>query len=201
MSSPYNRKDALYKKAKAEGYRSRAAYKLIEIEEKHHIFSRAKTAVDLGCFPGGWLQVASRYLPKTGLIVGIDLVDCQPLNHLENVTVLKGDIYEDEIRDKIYQLTGRVDLVLSDMSPKISGIRFRDAAESANLVESAFEFANQHLKTGGNIVTKIFPGAESDELFRRYCNCYKKLKRVTLKASRNSSKEFYFVGLSKEADN
>ena len=194
MSGKYNRKDALYKKAKSEGYRSRAAYKLIELEQKHHIFRNVRTVVDLGCFPGGWLQVAARHASK---VVGIDLKDCEPLSNLENVVVLKGDIYEEDIHDEITEITGGLDLVLSDMSPKISGIKFRDAAQSANLVEAAFEFAEKNLSKGGNIVTKIFPGHESDELFRRYNSCYKKLKRVTLKSSRNSSNEFYFVGLEK----
>jgi len=153
MSKQYNRKDSFYKKAKSEGYRSRASYKLIEIEERFNVFRGVRSAVDLGCFPGGWLR----------------------------------------------ELAGSIGLVMSDMSPKLSGIKFRDVAESANLVEAAFEFANQHLRTGGNIITKIFPGHESDELFKRYNGCYKKLKRATLKSSRNSSKEFYFVGLGKQS--
>lgn len=195
----YNRKDHFYRKAKDEGYRSRAAYKLLEIDQKHALLRHGMKVFDCGCFPGGWLQVAQQRVGASGLVVGVDLRDVTPFTDAErgqygNPVIMVGDVTELELqREVICRAGGLVDIILSDMSPKLTGIRFRDAACSAALVETVFEIAPEMLKPGGSIVAKIFPGAESDELFKRYKKNFGKFVRTKLKATRKTSDEFYFV--------
>lgn len=198
-SGKYDRKDALYQKAKSEGYRSRAAYKLIELDKKHKLLQNAQSIVDLGCAPGGWLQVLSRLAPKGAKIVGIDRAVTEEIKDgaaKSKPLILTGDFLEEETQQKVRDICGgSVDVVVSDLSPDMSGIYFRDAARSAELVELVFEFAGQVLKVGGSVVAKVFPGAESDELFNRYRPWFKKITRENLDSTRKTSKEMYFVAL------
>ena len=204
MPGIYKRKDHLYKRAKAEGYRSRAAFKLHELNNKYKILRPGLTVVDLGCFPGGWLQVAMQEVSPGGRVIGIDLVQVQGFSPAEvsvlgikqAPTIICGDIRDRAAREEILQNAGQlVDVVLSDMSPKLSGISFKDSSASAELVNVALESCSELLRQKGTLVAKIFPGPESDEMARVCRERFARFHRVGLKASRNTSKEFYFVCL------
>ena len=199
----YNRKDHFYQQAKAEGYRSRAAYKLMELDSKYKLLKSGQRVVDLGCAPGGWVQVVAPCLGENGIVIGIDRLETKAFTQqdfragksIAQVTILTGDITDSAIQQQVIdQAGGKVDLVLSDMSPDLTGVYFQDAARSAELVEIAFDVASRLLVPGGNIVTKIFPGSEADELFNQVRKFYNKVSRVSLKSTRKTSKEFYFVG-------
>ena len=197
----YNRKDHLYHQAKEEGYRSRAAYKLLELDKKFHLLKKSAKIIDLGCAPGSWLQVASAKVGSSGVVIGIDRLPVQPFikesfaNKGCRPVILQGDILDPQIQAKVIETAGgHVDVVLSDMSPDLSGVYFRDASDSAELVQMAFNIASDVLKAGGAIVTKIFPGTEADEIFKAMQPHYAKLTRETLKSTRTTSKEIYFVG-------
>ena len=201
MSGVYNRKDHFYQEAKESGYRSRAAYKLKELNSKHKFLVSGARVVDLGCFPGGWLQVASEVVGQEGVVVGIDLVELASVTPGERwgkarVEILMGDIESADAFQQLTEVVGeRVDVVLSDMSPKLSGVRFRDVAACVNLVECAAAFARKALKPGGSFVAKVFPGAEADEIYFSLRKEFCTMHRVKLKATRSTSTEIYLVGL------
>lgn len=192
----YDRKDALYQKAKKEGYRSRAAYKLIELNDKHSFLRRGSVVLDLGCFPGGWLQVALNKVGTSGKVVGIDLRELEGFpKDMDNLEIILGDLYEESVQSQVRELIdGRANLVLSDMSPQLTGIKFQDAARSSALVELAFYYAEQFLVPGGSFVAKIFPGTECEELAKVFRPAFRSFSRSVLKSSRKTSKEVYFVG-------
>jgi len=200
----YERKDALYLQAKKEGYLSRAAYKLIELDQKHRFLRRGIRVLDLGSFPGGWLQVALDKVGPEGLVVGIDIREIDsftvPWKQQGEAIDLKAHILQGDIRDEeswaaIFAISSqKFNLVMSDMSPKISGVKFRDQAESAELVEMAFVSAERALVQGGTLIAKIFPGPEADQLFKKYQRQFKKLKRIKLKSTRKTSTELYLLG-------
>lgn len=190
MSGTYNHKDRLHQKAKSEGYRARSAYKLLELDERFKLLRSGAAVIDLGCAPGGWLQVAAEKLGG-GKLIGVDL---EEIGEVRGATFVHGDFTTPEIQADITKAAdGKVDLILSDMSPKLSGIRFRDACFAAELVETAFLFASENLKPGGNFVAKIFPGAESDEVFQKIRKSFAKAQRVNLDSSRKTSTEYYLV--------
>lgn len=192
----YKRKDHLYQRAKEEGYRSRAAYKLKELQQKYKLFRKGMRVVDLGSFPGGWLQVALEETAPDGCVLGIDLRDVEQLQSAgRSAIVLKGDLRDEKAVMEIAERTGgKVDVVLSDLSPNLTGVHFQDAARSAELVDAAFEVACRLLKKGGSFVAKIFPGPECEELAKQMKKRFKTFSRPVLGASRKSSKELYFVG-------
>ena len=197
MGSKYNRKDYYYSLAKSEGYSSRAAYKLIELDKRHRLFRVGHRVIDLGCWPGAWLEVAAARVGKQGLVLGIDRQELSSTAFPTGAKVqtLVGDLRDQASRDKLLSLAGgRVDLVLSDMSPSLSGLRFRDSFESAELVRVAFEFAQSSLRNGACFVAKVFPGEDAEELFGELKPSFGSLSRVHLKSSRKTSSELYFVG-------
>lgn len=189
----YIRKDRFYNKAKEEGYVSRSAYKLIELDKRFGILKPGKKIVDLGCAPGGWIQVAEKKMVK---VFGIDLL---PLHYQPgpNVTFVQGNfldiVNQQNITDAIGDLA---DWVLSDMSPNLSGIKFKDLQASVELSESAFEFAKINLKKGGSFVVKIFPGPELEEFKKKLKNHFLKVSTFIPDATRKSSIEIYLLGLS-----
>ncbi len=202
MSGQYNRKDSLYRRAKQEGYRGRAAYKLIELDTKYKLLRSGLKVLDLGCFPGGWLQVARERVGASGLVIGADLVPVDPFPEpsepegkgFAKTVILRGDVTEEEMQATLREhLQGDADLILSDMSPKLSGIQFRDVARSAELVETVYRVAGKLLRQGGNVVVKVFPGAETDALFKEYQKSFRKVSRPRLKSTRAGSDEIYFV--------
>ena len=195
MSAQYNRKDYLYKKAKEEGYRSRAAYKLIELDKKYRFLKKGAKVVDLGCFPGGWLQVSLEKVGSRGLVIGVDLQKVQPVEIDARAAVIfcSDAASSDTIAVIKKVLSEEADVLLSDMSPALSGIRFQDALRSAELVEVALSAAKELLKQGGTLIAKIFPGSESDKLAKIFKEEFEVFNRVNLSSSRKTSTEFYFV--------
>lgn len=191
----YKRKDYLYRKAKSDGYRSRAAYKLLELDQKFALLSSARRVVDLGCAPGGWLQVVLERTKPGASIVGIDLEEIETLESLDHaVSILTGDISDERDRGRVIEALGaKADLVLSDMSPKLTGIKFQDDARAAGLIEEAFLFAADTLVPGGNLVMKIFPGSDTDVVLADVARSFTHLRRIVLKSSRSSSKEYYSI--------
>lgn len=190
----YKRKDHLYQKAKEDGYRSRAAYKLKEIQKKYHLIRRGDLVLDLGCWPGSWLEVASEYVNEEGRVVGIDLVQTEvEYNNCETVV---GDITDSEVI-ALLKRARPYSVVMSDMSPKLTGITLADNANIEEICLAAEAVMEECLGVGGNFVVKMFKSQEcnviADRLKKRFDNCY----RTELDSSRSSSKEFYLIGIGK----
>lgn len=197
MSGTYNRKDHFYQRAKDEGYRSRAAYKLIDLDKKYKFLKPGSAIVDLGCFPGGWLQVALEKVGRQGVVAGVDRVFVEPVASSDNreAIIIEGDFLESQTQQLVSQaIGGEADVVLSDLSPKLSGVRFRDVAACVELVDAAFLFCCEVLKEGGTFVAKIFPGSDADEFYEKLKDCFVKLQRERSTATRKSSNEYYIVG-------
>ncbi len=191
--STYNRKDSYYKKAKAAGYRSRAAYKLLELTKREKLFAKQMKVLDLGCAPGGWLQVAAKLVGPKGLVVGIDRLEVQALD-LANVKVIQGDITDSNTRESLTKaLGGKAGLVLSDMAPDTSGVGFADHHQSVQLVRMAVQIGAQTLVPGGKFCAKVFEGAELNELISEIKKDFKKVRRVKPKATRKGSRELYLI--------
>jgi 23S rRNA (uridine2552-2'-O)-methyltransferase len=189
----YERKDALYRRAKSEGYRSRAAYKLQELQRRTRPLHRGDTVIDLGAWPGGWLQVAAELVGPSGRVLGIDVVAIDPLPS-ERVLLLRADVTEQELPARAIDLLGRpADVVLSDLAPKLTGIAPRDAARSAELAEHTLRFADRTLRPGGTLVMKTFGGAESESVRATLRAAYVGVRLVGLAATRKGSSELYLV--------
>jgi 23S rRNA (uridine2552-2'-O)-methyltransferase len=181
--------DPYVAEAKAKGYRSRAAFKLIEIDERLGLLRRGARVVDLGCAPGGWLQVASEH--DVGRIVGVDLLPTPPV---AGATILEGDFTEPAIQDRLTAgLDGRADVVLSDMAPNTTGHRQTDHLRIIGLIEAAAEFAERILVPGGAFVAKAFQGGETREVIARLRSRFAGVRIVKPKASRAESAEVYVV--------
>jgi len=190
----YERKDALHQRAKREGYRSRAAYKLLELQRRTHILRRGNAVVDLGAWPGGWLQVASELVGAKGKVVGVDLASIDPLP-LANVTVLREDVGDPAARVRVRDALGRpADVVLSDLAPKLTGIAPRDAAQAAALAEAALGFAEAVLAGGGSMVMKTFGGSEGAAALTAFRERFQRVRQLGLDATRKGSSELYLLG-------
>jgi len=191
----YERKDGFYRRAKRTGYRSRAAYKLIELSRQHRLIRPGNSVVDLGAWPGGWLQVAAELVGPRGRVVGVDLVAIAPLSD-PVVTCLTGDVRESRVQEEIARLAGgKADVVLSDMAPKLTGIRVTDHARSAELAHLAFTVATQLLRPRGRLLLKAFTSRDADELVSAVRQRFTEVKRSRPKATRSGSAEIYIVGL------
>lgn len=197
--------DPFVKQARKEGYRARAAYKLKEIDETLGLIQPGACVVDLGSTPGAWSQYVRRKLSPTGAAVGalngrIIGLDMLPMEPIEGVTFILGDFREAEVLEKLEQALAsasgpvKVDLVISDMAPNLSGIESADAARIAHLVELAVEFAQKKMKPEGALVVKLFHGSGYDDLFRLFQASFKVVKRIKPKASRPNSSETFLVG-------
>ena len=200
MAANYKRKDFYYQQAKASGYRSRAAYKLLELDKRYRIFRKGARVLDLGSYPGGWIQVARAKAGEKGRVVGIDLRALSAFpkpegsDKLAPVQVVVGDIYQQGSREQLKEaLGGRCHVLLTDMSPQLSGIKFRDVARSVALVEAGLQLAEEVLLPGGTFVAKLFPGSDSDEFVNNSRKLFKSIRRVNLESTRRSSNEFYMV--------
>jgi 23S rRNA (uridine2552-2'-O)-methyltransferase len=182
--------DPYVKRAKAEGYRSRAAYKLIELDEKFGFLKGAKRIVDLGIAPGGWTQVVRRQVPKAA-IVGIDLLPVDPIDGAE---ILQMDFMDDAAPDAlIAALGGAPDLVISDMAANTVGHPQTDALRTMALVETAFAFAIDTLEEGGAFVAKVFAGGADAALVAEMKRNFTTVKHAKPPASRKGSVEWYVV--------
>ncbi len=187
----YDRKDTFYKKAKQEGYRSRAAYKLLELQQEFRIFKPGSRVVDLGSWPGGWVQVAANLVGNTGQVIGIDLVALDPLPS-PNVTLLQGDATDPAQQEKILTLlAGPADIVLSDMSPKLSGIRETDDTRAMELCHTALACARKLLHPGGGLLLKVFMGAEYKAFLVELRAAFATVKPTRPEATRKGSAETY----------
>lgn len=192
---PFQRKDRFYFKAKKEGYPARSAYKIMELDQRFQIFKPGRKIVDLGCAPGGWLKVAGERLKNKGTAVGIDLLPLQ-FTPQKETHFIQGDFLAEENQKKIKEiLKSGADWVLSDMSPNISGIKFRDEFNSYDLVQKAMHFALEILKPEGGFLFKVFPGPELEEFRKELKQHFKKIKTVVPEATRKSSTEIYIVCL------
>jgi 23S rRNA (uridine2552-2'-O)-methyltransferase len=182
--------DPYVKKAKAEGYRSRAAYKLTELDERFGFLKGSKRVIDLGIAPGGWSQVVRRVTPKAK-VVGIDLL---PVDPIDGVTILQMDFMADEAPDRlIEELGGRPDLVLSDMAANTVGHPQTDALRTLGLVETALDFAVQVLEPGGAFVCKVFAGGTDSALVAQMKRNFATVKHAKPPASRKGSVEWFVV--------
>lgn len=186
------RRDVYRKLAKKRGYRSRAAFKLIQLHKKYGIFSKGDKVLDLGCAPGGWLQVASKYVGKAGLVVGIDK---RPVKGMpENVRFIRKDIYDERIIEAIREVTqADFDIVLSDLSPEVTGIWELDSIKQIDLSERALEIAKRVLKEGGTMVIKVFQGEATDDFIRALRKEFEEVRLTKPPASRKESSELYAV--------
>ena len=186
------RKDYYYKKAKAEDYRSRAAYKLKQINDRFNIIKYGDVIIDLGANPGGWSQVASEIAGSGGLVISLDIKPISPMN---GVIVLRGDARKPETMEKVREALGEreVDVIISDMSPNISGNYSTDHARSIELAEMAFEFSRKFLRKGGNFAVKVFDGDMTKGYFDLLARSFRVVKRHSPKASRSSSSELYVI--------
>ena len=152
----YNPQDRFFKKAKLEGYRSRAAYKLIELQQRFRLMRPGGAVVDLGAAPGGWLQVAAKAVGSQGKVIGVDLQSIQPFNQ-SNIILVQGDITDPLVQAKIKELIGGpANTILSDLSPKLSGIRDADMARCFELNQTALQVAIALLRPGGSLLIKSF---------------------------------------------
>jgi 23S rRNA (uridine2552-2'-O)-methyltransferase len=192
--------DEYVKRAQREGYRSRAVYKLAEIQQKDHLLRPGMTVVDLGAAPGGWSQYAAPLLGAKGRIIALDIL---PMDALPGVEFIQGDFREDEILDLLTGMLGetRVDLVMSDMAPNISGMDAVDQPRSMYLAELAADFAAQVLGKGGDLLFKAFQGEGFDESLRDLRSQYQKVQICKPRASRPRSREVYVLGKGRRVAN
>lgn len=189
--------DFFVKQARRDGYRSRAAYKLLEITERDHILKSGMTVVDLGAAPGSWSQVASQKVAPKGRVIALDILEMLPLPGVE---FIQGDFMEEIALSELRkQLEGhQPDLVISDMAPNMSGIAVSDQARSMYLAELAFAFAMEQLNYSGNFLVKVFQGRDLDQFLRDMRIGFRNVAIRKPKASRDRSNELYLLGLGKK---
>jgi 23S rRNA (uridine2552-2'-O)-methyltransferase len=188
----YQPKDAFYRKAKREGYRSRAAYKLLELGRRFQLIKPGERVADLGAAPGGWLQVAAELAGPKGKVVGIDLQPIAPF-HEPNIALLQGDAASEECGKKIEELLGgKADCVLSDLSPRLTGIHDADIARSVELIRLAHAVARRLLRPGGNFLVKSFVAQELQAFFLELKKDFSSVDRTRPEATRKGSSEIYF---------
>jgi 23S rRNA (uridine2552-2'-O)-methyltransferase len=184
--------DQYVRMAQQQGLRSRSAFKLLEIQEKYGLIQPGMTVVDLGAAPGGWCQVAQPLVGDRGRVIGLDLLDMEQLPGIE---FIQGDFTEDEPLAELERaLEGqKVDLVLSDMAPNMSGMAAIDQAKAMYLAELALEFAREHLRPGGDFLIKLFQGTDFDAFVREVRTLFEKVLVRKPKASRPRSREVYLL--------
>lgn len=203
--------DPWVKLAQKEGYRARAAFKLKEIDETFRLLAPGQRVVDLGCSPGAWCQYIRRQLSPDGAatgqlngsIIGLDLL---PMDPIEGVHFIQGDFREEAVLAELQQRLAslepgtspqdiKVDVVVSDMAPNLSGIEGVDAARMEHLIELAVDFAAQHLKPDGALVVKVFHGSAYNAVLQRFKDTFKVVKPLKPKASRDKSSETFLIGM------
>lgn len=188
--------DPFVQLAQKEGYRSRAAYKLLEIDAKDHLFKPGMAVVDLGATPGGWCQVAANKIGSSGKIIGLDLL---PLEPLRGVEFIQGDFRDEAVLRQLEDsLQGKpVELVISDMAPNFSGVGAVDQDRSMYLAELALEFALEHLTRDGSFLVKVFQGSGFEDYFKLMRSRFTRAVARKPKASRDRSSEVYLLGCGK----
>ncbi len=191
--------DPYVKQAQKDGYRARAAYKLIEIDDKDHLIKPGMAIVDLGSAPGSWSQVAIKRLKGTGRVIALDILEMPPIAGVE---FIEGDFREDEVLKKLEKSLNNqsVDLVICDMAPNISGVKQADQASAAYLTELALAFSEDWLKPNGHFLVKVFIGGEFEAILKAMRNMFDKVVTRKPKASRGRSTETYLLGLGFKQD-
>jgi 23S rRNA (uridine2552-2'-O)-methyltransferase len=189
--------DPYVKQAQQQGLRSRAAFKLLELQEKYHLIRPGMTVIDLGAAPGGWSQVARPLVGPDGRIIALDILAMDPLDGVE---FLHGDFTEDEPLQRLESILGEtgVDLVLSDMAPNISGMATVDQAKAMYLAELALEFSRSQLKPGGDLVVKLFQGSDFDSYVREVRSLFARVQVIKPRASRPRSREVYLLARDRQ---
>jgi 23S rRNA (uridine2552-2'-O)-methyltransferase len=184
--------DPYVKRAQKAGYRSRAAFKLLEIQQKDRILKHGMRILDLGASPGGWSQVASHIIGSSGHIIAVDLLAMDPIAHVE---FIQGDFTERSVYDAIIPLIAdqKIDLVMSDMAPNISGIRAVDQPKAMYLAEMALDMAQNVLREGGALLTKTFQGSDFDNYIKMLRDNFDKVVTRKPDASRANSREVYLL--------
>lgn len=189
--------DPYVKLAQKDGYRARAAYKLIEIDDKDKLIKSGMTVVDLGSTPGSWSQVAVQRIKGQGRVIALDILDMQPIGGVEFIC---GDFREESVLKILEKSLNNqpVDLVIADMAPNISGIASVDQAGATYLTELALDFCKDWLKPQGNFLVKVFIGEGFEEVLKNMRTIFDKVVTRKPKASRDRSSEVYLLGLSKK---
>ncbi|HEY0842309.1 23S rRNA (uridine(2552)-2'-O)-methyltransferase RlmE [Methylotenera sp.] len=189
--------DPYVKLAQKDGYRARAAYKLMEIDDKDKLIKPGMTIVDLGSAPGSWSQVAVQRLKGQGKVIALDILEMSPIG---GVTFLQGDFREDSVLKLLEQTLNnvQVDLVIADMAPNISGVKDVDQAGAAYLTELALDFSKEWLKPSGNFLVKVFIGAGFEEILQNMRQMFDKVVTRKPKASRDRSSEVYLLGIGRK---
>ena len=188
--------DPYVQQAQKDGYRSRAAYKLLEIDERDHLIKAGMVVVDLGATPGGWSQVAANKVGDKGKVIALDLL---PLVPIPRVEFILGDFREDSVLAQLEEKLGgkQIGIVISDMAPNISGIDLSDQARSIYLAELALEFAVRHLMPGGAFLVKVFHGVGFEDYVKVMRKHFARVVSRKPKASRDRSNEVYMLGIDK----
>jgi 23S rRNA (uridine2552-2'-O)-methyltransferase len=184
--------DPFVKMAQKDGYRSRASYKLLEIQEKDRILRPGNIVIDLGAAPGGWSQVTSRVLGDKGRLIASDILE---MDSIEDVTFIQGDFTEESVLAQILAAVNNqpVDLVISDMAPNMSGVRMADQARAMYLCELALDLAGQVLRPGGDFLIKIFQGEGFDQYHKQVRQMFDKVQMRKPLSSRDRSREQYLL--------
>jgi 23S rRNA (uridine2552-2'-O)-methyltransferase len=204
MARPYQRKDAFHQRAKREGFRSRAAYKLQEIQRRTQVLRRGQRVIDLGCWPGGWMQVAAGEVGPSGRVVGVDLAAIDPPLEFANTVALTGDLAEPQVRTAVLEAAGGpADVVLSDAAPKLTGVRATDRAHEESLLAAIEAALPDLLRRGGALVLKLMEGPEAQAAEQRLRARFANSRSLRPDASRKGTTERYWIGIDfagKEVD-
>ncbi|QDC44497.1 23S rRNA (uridine(2552)-2'-O)-methyltransferase RlmE [Methylophilus medardicus] len=190
--------DPFVKQAQKDGYRARAAYKLLEIDDKDKLIKPGMTVVDLGSTPGSWSQVAVQRIKGQGRVIALDILEMHPIPGVEFIC---GDFREETVLKQLEATLNHklVDLVIADMAPNMSGLKDVDQAGATYLTELALDFCQQWLKPGGNILVKVFIGSGFDDIVKQMRDQFEKVVTRKPKASRDRSSEVYLLGLQRKA--
>lgn len=189
------KRDYYYKKAKEEKYRSRAAYKLFQAVKKYRFIKHDDVVVDLGAAPGGWIQATRKIVGSKGFVLGVDIKPIEPFS-VRNVQTIMGDIREqDTLRQIIELIPRKADVVVSDVSPNISGVWELDHARQIDLAQKALEIATEALKSDGNFFVKVFQGDMLNDFIAKMKQRFDAVKIIKPKASRARSSEIFILGI------
>jgi len=193
-----HREDVYVRQSKADGYRSRAAYKLLELNKKDKLFRKGMTVVDLGAAPGGWSQIAVKLVQPGGKVIATDILN---MESIPGVDFIQGDFTESSCLDELLQCLGdrEVDLVISDMAPNISGMSAIDQPRAMHLIDLAVDFAETKLCKGGSLLMKVFQGEGFETLLKQLRADYQSVLSRKPNASRARSKEIYLLASGKKA--
>jgi 23S rRNA (uridine2552-2'-O)-methyltransferase len=198
----YQRKDHLHQRAKKEGLRSRAAYKLEEVQKTARILSKGQRVFDLGCWPGGWVEIAAKLVGRQGRVVGVDRAAVDPEIPLVQASTFVGDLEDSDIVQRLRERLGaeRADVVLSDAAPKLTGIRETDRANVERLLEAIEGLIPLLLEPGGSALIKILDGPEAQVVEQRIRRQFDSARTLKLKSTRKGSSERYLIARGHRGD-